>query len=476
MHSLGKQRMMGVLIAAVLVSICARATLYAADDGTAAPVASMNEQVLRVPGDPQRPAMLQVTVLMPNGPAPFPLAVMNHGTSATSRPDLEPRYRHTFAAYYFLSRGYAVVLPMMRGFAGSEGKQVLDGCNQEAVGISNAKDIRAVIAFMSAQPYIDSNRIVVAGQSFGGWNALAFGTLKQPNVRGLINFSGGAIISNCSETPATLARVAESYGAQTTIPSLWIYGDNDSKFPPPVWRAMFDRYTRAGGRAELLAYGRFMKDSHNLLGFPEGLSIWSPKVDAFLTRLDLPARITHPEYLPADFPPPSNFATLSDVDAVPYLAEHQRELYRKFLSAPMPRVFVLSPKGFSAEFSGGFDPLGRAMTACAQRSHKCQVYAVDDYVTWVRPTPAPPPSGFASLQDVSAIPYLNDLGRQGYAKYLTLQKPKAFVIAPDGAWSLSSLGEDPLQHALDACNRAHQGCQLYAVDDDVVWRAKLQQN
>ena len=312
---------MRLLAAALSGVLCFQAILGAAQDASIAPTASMNERVLSVPGDPQRPALLQVTTLMPDGPGPFPLAVMNHGSSGTTRPDLEPRYRFTFAAYYFLSRGYAVALPMMRGFAGSEGKQLPDGCNQEAIGISNAKDISAVIEFMSVQPSIDWTRVVVAGQSFGGWNALAFGTLKRPNVRGLINFSGGAGISNCRATLDALALAAEHYGAQTIIPSLWIYGDNDAKFPPLVWHTMFDRYSVAGGRAELVAYGRFMTDSHNLLGFPEGLEIWAPKVDAFLTKLGLPSTVTHPEYLPAEFPPPTDFAAVGDVDAVPYLTD-----------------------------------------------------------------------------------------------------------------------------------------------------------
>ena len=144
---------------------------YAAEDTSIAPSAPMNERVLRVPGDPLRPAMLQVTILSPDGPGPFPLAVMNHGAAGTSRPDLEPRYRFTFSAYYFLSRGYVVALPMMRGFSGSEGKQLLDGCNQEIVGLGNAMDIRAVIDFLASEPYVDGDHIVVAGQSFGGWNA-----------------------------------------------------------------------------------------------------------------------------------------------------------------------------------------------------------------------------------------------------------------------------------------------------------------
>ncbi len=463
------QKTLLCLVIVLFSFVIAQRYACAAEDVSIAPAASMNERVLRVPGDAQRPAILQVTVLTPDGPGPFPLAVMNHGSSGSSRHDLEPRYRYSFLAYYFLSRGYAVALPMMRGFSGSEGKQVFDGCNQEALGLNNAKDIRAVIDYMSAQPFVDGNRVVVAGQSFGGWNTLAFGTLNHPMVKGLINFAGGAQISNCGETLAALAHAAGHYGAQTAIPSLWFYGDNDAKFAPPVWQAMYDSYTAAGGRAELVAYGRFMTDSHNLLGFPEGLRIWSPKVDAFLTKVGLPSEITHPEYLPADFPPPTDFAAIDDVDAVPYLTDEGRKTYRKFLSDPMPKVFVFSPAGLAASFKGGFDPLGRAMSVCKKHSQKCQVYAADDYVTWARPTPAPAPTNFASIKDSSAVLYLNDAGRQGYQKYLTLRKPKAFVIAPDGAWTASSLGEDPLFTAMESCKKDHQGCRLYAVDDQVVW-------
>ncbi len=461
-----------LIIVALFTFVITQGYSDAAEDVSIAPEASMNERVLSVPGDPQRPAKLQVTVLTPDGSGPFPLVVMNHGASGKSRLDLEPRYRYTFSAYYFLSRGYAVALPMMRGFSGSEGKQILDGCNQEAVGLSNAKDILAVIDFMSVQPYVDGNRVLVAGQSFGGWNTLALGTLNHPKVKGLINFAGGANVSNCGDTPASLARAAEHYGAQTTIPSLWFYGDNDAKFAPPVWHAMFDSYTAAGGHAELVAYGRFMTDSHNLLGFPEGLRIWAPKVDAFLTNVGLPCKITHSEYLPADFPPPTNFAAIDDVDAVPYLTDEGRKTYKQFLSDPMPKVFVFSPKGLAASFNGGFDPLGRAMGVCKKHSQKCQVYAVDDYVTWVRPTPAPGPTNFAAINDYSAIPYLNDAGRLGYQKYLTLRKPKAFVIAPDGTWTATSLGGDPLSVAMEACKKGHQGCRLYAVDNQVVWPTK----
>ena len=461
------------LFIALLNLFVAQGKACAAEDVSIAPTASMNERVLTVPGDPQRPALLQVTVLTPDGSGPFPLAVMNHGSAGTLHPDLEPRYRYTYSAYYFLSRGYAVVLPMMRGYAGSQGKQRIDGCNQEEIGLSNARDIAAVIDFMRTQTYIDSKHIVVAGQSFGGWNTLAFGTLHYPDVKGLINFAGGANISNCNSTLYALAQAAGDYGSKTIIPSIWFYGDNDSEFPPPVWRAMVDHYTAAGGRVDLVAYGHFMKDSHTMLGFPEALRIWTPKVDAFLNQLGMPYKLIHPEYLPKmDFPPPTNFAAVDNIDAVPYLDDTGRKTYRKFLSAPMPKVFVFSETGLSASFNGGFDPLGRAMNTCQKYLQKCQVYAVDDYVAWARPTPAPAPTNYASIKDFASVPYIKDVGRQGYLKYLSLRKPKAFVIAPDGAWVLSSLGADPLSTAMAKCKKTHQDCKFYAVDDDVVWAVK----
>src|ERR1700733_12016793 len=87
-------------------------------ESAALPNAPLNERILSIPGNPAQPVMLQVTLYTPDGPGPFPLAVMNHGATLVSAQNRGSRYHLTFSAYYFLSRGYAVVLPMMRGFAG----------------------------------------------------------------------------------------------------------------------------------------------------------------------------------------------------------------------------------------------------------------------------------------------------------------------------------------------------------------------
>jgi dienelactone hydrolase len=461
-----------ILCCAVLTLVLSTVVRIAlADDATDAtlkPDAPLNERVLAIPGDPASPVTLEVTVYTPEGSGPFPLAVMNHGSTSDEPPAQQPRYHLTFSAYYFLSRGYAVALPMMRGYAGSRGHLREYGCDVEMTGADAARDIRAVIDYMKQQPGIDGSRIVVAGQSFGGWNTLALGALDVPNVRGLISFSGGMKESDCDSPDASLIDAAGRLGGRTRIPSLWFFGDNDRLFPVATWRAMYKRYTQAGGPAELVAYGVFGTDSHNMLGSGEALNIWVPRVDTFLEKLGLPGKLIHPEYMPSAVPPPTHYAKLEDATAVPYLGEQLAPYYQKFLAKPLPRAFAVG-LGAATSYSGGFDPRAQALHACQQRTTHCQLYAVDNDVVWVRPTPAPSSTQFASIDDVNAVPFLNDRGRDGYRKFLNMRRPRAFAIAADGGWDAAALGPDPLAYALNACDRLHRGCRLYAVDGDVVW-------
>ena len=118
---------------------------------------------------------------------------------------------------------------------------------------------------------------------------------------------------------------------------------------------------------------------------------------------------------------------------------------------------------------GGFDPLTRALQTLQKHGKEGRVYAVDDRVVWAPPTKAPPATHFAALDKVEAVPYLDENGQKGYATFLTLPMPRAFVIAPDGGWAYSAKGFDPLAKALQICGQKHPNCRAYAVDDQVVW-------
>ncbi|HZS68887.1 MAG TPA: hypothetical protein VFA72_17390 [Burkholderiales bacterium] len=95
---------------------------------------------------------------------------------------------------------------------------------------------------------------------------------------------------------------------------------------------------------------------------------------------------------------------------------------------------------------------------------------------------AAPIAGFAPLASVDAVPYLRPNGRDAYAKFLAAEKPRAFAIAPNGAWAWSTVGDrngkrrqnfDAIDRALERCNRRADGeCHLYALDERVVWRGQ----
>lgn len=89
----------------------------------------------------------------------------------------------------------------------------------------------------------------------------------------------------------------------------------------------------------------------------------------------------------------------------------------------------------------------------------------------VSSTVVPPKSDYAVLDDASKLPFVKDSGRAGYTNYLSKTMPRAFALAPSGAWGWADGGDDPLKRAMDICNRNGKGlCKLYSVDDFVVWK------
>jgi dienelactone hydrolase len=352
------------------------------DDIKKMPTAPMREQVLRLAGDPARPVILEATLFEPPGNGPFPLMVMNHG--AEGNPRTVPRYRISFSIDYALSRGYAVIAPMMRGFAGSGGQAAIDGCNDADMGKLNAKDMLAVIAAMKQRPEIDATRILVMGQSFGGWNSLALSTVAPPEVKGIINFVGGLRSNRCDAQDAAMWEAMAEFGREARVPSLWFYGERDQLFPEKVWRTDYERFTQAGGHARLVDFGD-VDDAHNLLGHGERLGLWVPQVDAYLAERGLPNRVVYPEYMPAPSPAKTNYALIDDTASVPFIGRTHPEFYEAFLQEKvLPRAFVIGPKTVSRQ-SGGFDPVARAMDDCHKQSAICMLYAYDGDVVWTGP-------------------------------------------------------------------------------------------
>ncbi|MDQ1918835.1 dienelactone hydrolase family protein [Massilia pseudoviolaceinigra] len=342
----------------------------------------LNEQVIAVPAGPSRLSELQTTVFRPNGAGPFPLLIINHGKES-GEPRKQTRERFIYMATAFVKRGYAVLVPMRRGFAGSTGSYADHGCNMTANGYAQASDVLDTIDFARRQSWVDPARIVVAGQSYGGLATIALGTRDVPGVRGLINFAGGLRddADRC-DWRAQLVQAFANYGAGNRIPSLWMYGVNDSLFGPELVARMHAAFERAGGKARLVEFGVFKRDAHGMIASRDGAGIWWRETERFLQQIGMP---TSEVVAVADAPtvPKTDFARVDDIAAVPYLSEKGRAAYREYLHKMTPRAFAVSPSGAWCWAEEGEDPHTRALAACARTSGQpCQLYSVDDYVVW----------------------------------------------------------------------------------------------
>lgn len=358
---------------------------------------TLNETVVMVPKKQLFTIALETTLYKPDGNGPFPVVVLNHGKDYGD-PRFQGRYRPTLAARYFLHRGYALLVPMRQGFSKSEGSYIGAGCNIESNGELQADDVEATLDYAATQVWADKARVLVAGQSHGGWATLAFGVRNYPGVKGLVNFAGGLRNESCPGWQNALGRAAGEYGKKTTTPSLWFYGDNDSYFNLLTYRAMYAQYRAAGGNATLNAFGTFGSDAHAMFGTRAGTSIWQPALDLFLASLGMPyeplathARFAGPVLLPV--PPKTDFAALDDDSKIPFVRDTGRAGYRKFLLQPRPRAFALAPNGAWAWSFAGDDPLKRALERCADLAKvACTLYAVDDDVVWALNAPHPLPA------------------------------------------------------------------------------------
>jgi dienelactone hydrolase len=215
--------------------------------------------------------LMRAKIFRPAGDGPFPLAVINHGSQQgsirqKSQPPAFPELTN-----WFLDRGYAVVLPERPGHGGG-GRYLEDqgGCAKAdyvKAGNGAADSIEAAIAYLKQQPFAESRGIVVAGHSAGGWGSLAYAARRPSGVRAVINFSGGRgghnlhqPLNNCS--PERLVTAAGVFGGTTRVPTLWLYAENDTFFPPALSQAMATAFRNSGGRAEYHLFPPLAGDGH----------------------------------------------------------------------------------------------------------------------------------------------------------------------------------------------------------------------
>src|SRR5437588_153037 len=331
---------------------------------------------------------IAATILRAEGQGPFGAVILNHGVSASAR----ERARESSdllmnAAAVFARRGYVVVMPLRRGFGATGGEMAEDpgSCSSpdyRTAESNAADDVMAAYDYARALPYVDGNRMILAGQSAGGMVALyTAGTRTPPGLQAVLAFAagrGGDPDINpgvpCAIEP--VARVFDMIGKSIRVPVLMNYSENDLFFSPKVSRQWFDRLSASWQDAEYALQPAFGKDGHYLFGDTLGVRYWLPTVEGFLAKHGI-------SFARLDAADPERSPLLA-LERVPNIkTDACKGLYRAFLESPGPRAYAVSDDG-RCGFAGGLqDAKDAAMKQCGNVAKGgCRLYAVDDSVIW----------------------------------------------------------------------------------------------
>jgi dienelactone hydrolase len=242
-----------------------------------------------------QPVTLEVVLYRPLTEGPFPTLVFHHGSTGNgSDPSL---FGITFTdktiASYFVDRGWMVAFPQRRGRGASDGlydegfTANRSGYSCEAsralAGAEHAlDDADAIIDWLRLRTDVDVTRMLTGGASRGGILSIAHVERRPDIFLGVVNFVGGWIAQGCGDH-LTINRALFEAGAPWSVPSVWIYGQNDSFYSVNYSRGNFDAYTVAGGMGSFHAINRGAGlNGHFLLGDDD---LWGDAVAAFLSDL-----------------------------------------------------------------------------------------------------------------------------------------------------------------------------------------------
>ncbi len=366
-----------------------------AEDAPTPPVLSVDiiEAVTKLPVTVQDmygktiEGQMVLTHFKPPGPGPFPAVIMNHGRDSEQRAN-PARYRYPDVARYWLRRGVAVFVPTRLGYGDSgmeQDPEFTGGCNSKnfeaAAAVTNVQTLAAV-DFATRQSWVNPSKVILMGQSMGGFATVVAMGAKHPSVFIGINFAGGSggDAVNRKADPCSYHRLATTFekagkanGGST--PMLWLYSENDNYWGPDIPLKWHKAYTSAGGKAQFVAFGPVSTDGHTLLA--KGMPMWRPVLDQFIK----PLGITVPQATGA--PPDSGFAAIGDASKLPLVKQDVKDTgYARFLALDLPRALAIGPKGEWAFFSGE-NVIQRTLDRCAQTAKAaCKLYAVDDNVVW----------------------------------------------------------------------------------------------
>ena len=281
-----------LLLAATLV---ARAYSPARDEKLAT---SLREAVHSVPVAAAG-ANIVVTSFRPRGNGPFPWLVLSHGAATTLEANRAMgRYRPLHPVHEWVRRGYAVLVPVRRGYGASGGEQLGDAygsCSRpdfRRAGEGAALGLLATVEWAKTQRDLDPQRWLLVGQSAGGFASIYTASKRPAGLVTVLAFAPGRGGDDKRPgEPCASDRLAELFASiapQIAVPVLWFYAENDERIGPRVQKLWFESFRAAGGRGELVVVPPFPeRRGHGLFPARAGTPIWTAAVARFFRSQEL---------------------------------------------------------------------------------------------------------------------------------------------------------------------------------------------
>jgi carboxymethylenebutenolidase len=250
-----------------------------------APGQAMGEEV----SFPAAGLTLRGFLYKPSGSGPFPAIIWNHGSEKL------PGWQPELAAFYN-SKGFAFFLPHRHGHGRSPGEYIADVNDRLIKGATSEEsawpamvqlhdvynlDVAAAVEWLKSQPFVDRNRIVMSGVSYGGIQTLVSAE-KGMGVRGFISFAPAAMSWRMLPLRSRLLSAI----AHAKAPIFLLQAANDYSTGPSETLGPAIRQKGPPNQAKL--YPAFGADNDHRKGHAAfatwdlGAEIWGPDVVAFI--------------------------------------------------------------------------------------------------------------------------------------------------------------------------------------------------
>ena len=225
----------------------------------------------------------------PEGNGPFPAVIWNHGSEKNPAPERQFRG----AAGVFVPAGYVTLAVVRRGHGESGGDYIQDVIQKERqakgpqaseklfVQLMEGEQLRdqlAGAAYLKTLPYVDANRLVVAGCSYGGIQTL-LGAASAGAYKAAVSISPGAESWNGhQQIQQMLIRAVD----RTNIPVLIIHPEDDANVAPGY--ALGQELQRLHKPYALHVYPPFgtAAEHGHCFGGAQGMHIWAADAIQFL--------------------------------------------------------------------------------------------------------------------------------------------------------------------------------------------------